>query len=206
MTLDEALKATPVVAILRGVRPDEVEGVAEALLEAGVAAIEVPLNSPEPLRSIERLARRFGDRAAVGGGTMLTPADVDAVADAGGRLMVSPNTDMAVIRRALERGLVPLPGFATPSEAFVAYAAGARRLKLFPAATYGPGHVRQLKAVLPKDASVLAVGGVKPEVMGEWLAAGVEGFGVGSDLYKPGQTVEETRARAAAFTAALRRR
>ncbi len=204
MTLDEALKALPVVAILRGVRPDEVEGVAEALVEAGVLAIEVPLNSPEPLKSIERLARRFGEAAVIGGGTMLTAQDVDAVADAGGRIMVSPNTDAAVIRRSIERGLVPLPGFATPTDAFVAYGAGARRLKLFPAASYGPGHVRQIKAVLPKDSSVLAVGGVKPETMREWLDAGVEGFGVGGELYKAGQTVEETRAKAAAVSAALR--
>ena len=205
MNLDEALKAMPVVAILRGVTPDEVIGVAEALVEAGITVIEVPLNSPQPLDSITRLARDLGDRVICGAGTVLTTADVDAVAEAGGRIIVSPNTDAAVIRRARERGLEPMPGFATATEAFTAYQAGARRLKLFPAATYGPGHLRQLKAVLPKDSSVLAVGGVKPEAMAEWYAAGVDGFGLGGELYRPGQSADETRSKAQAAAAAARR-
>lgn len=203
MKVEEALARTPVVAILRGVTPAEVVGVGEALVAAGIVIIEVPLNSPEPAESIRRLVQALGDRAVCGAGTVLSAADVDAVADVGGQVIVTPNTDAEVIRRTRARGLEPMPGFATPTEAFVAYAAGARRLKLFPAATYGPGHLRQIKAVLPSDASVLAVGGVKPETMGEWIAAGVEGFGIGGELYKPGQSVEETAAKAAAVMAAL---
>ena len=204
MTLDEALAAAPVVAILRGVTPDAVVGVAEALIAAGIHVIEVPLNSPQPIESIGRLIQAVGDRAVCGAGTVLNEADVDAVADVGGRVIVTPNTDVAVIRRSLFRGLEPLPGFATPTEAFAAYAAGARRLKLFPAVTFGPGHIRQIKAVLPRDASVLAVGGVRPETMGEWTAAGVAGFGIGSELYKPGQSAAETAQKAAEVMAAVR--
>lgn len=205
MTLDEALAELPVVAILRGVTPDEVVGVGEALLDAGVKVIEVPLNSPEPVESIRRLVEALGERAVCGAGTVLTPADVEAVAAVGGRVIVTPNTDEAVIRRSLGLGLTPMPGFATATEAFQAYAAGARRLKLFPAASYGVGHLRQLRAVLPEDVSVLAVGGVRPDSMGEWLAAGVEGFGVGSELYKPGQSAEQTAVRARAVVDGLRR-
>ena len=206
MTLDEALGRVPIVAILRGVTPDEVVEIGEALVAAGITVIEVPLNSPEPIESIRRLAEALRGRAVCGAGTVLSEADVDAVADVGGEIVVTPNTDAAVIRRSLARGMVPMPGFATPSEAFTAYVAGARRLKMFPAATYGPGHLRQLKAVLPKDASVLAVGGVKPEAMSEWYAAGAEGFGLGGELYRPGQSAEETRAKAAAAVEAARRR
>jgi 2-dehydro-3-deoxyphosphogalactonate aldolase len=205
MKLDEALAAMPVVAILRGVTPDEVIGVAGALLEAGITVIEVPLNSPHPIDSIARLSRELGDRVICGAGTVLTPAEVEAVAAAGGQIIVAPNTDPLVIHRALERGLTPMPGFATPSEAFEAYKAGARRLKLFPAASYGPGHVRQLKAVLPKDSGVLAVGGVKPEAMGDWYAAGVDGFGVGGELYRPGQSVADTLEKARQIATAARR-
>ena len=203
MTLEDALAETPIVAILRGVQPDEVEAVAEALHSAGVRVVEVPLNSPDPLDSIARLAR-FEDRMVWGAGTVLSPDRVDAVADAGGRIVVSPNTDPAVIRRSLERGLVPLPGFATASEGFAAYAAGARHLKLFPASTYGSAHIKALKAVLPPDARVHAVGGVGPAVMQEWRKAGADGFGLGSELYKPGMTLEEVHTRAVAAVAAAK--
>ena len=204
MTLDEALAEAPIVAILRGVRPNEVEPVAEALHSAGVRVVEVPLNSPEPLESIRRLAEGFRGRLVCGAGTVLTPEEADAVADAGGEIMVSPNTRPAVIRRAVERGLAPMPGFATPSEAFEAYDAGARKLKLFPAVTYGSAFVRQIKAVLPKDASLYAVGGVGAAAMAEWRAAGVAGFGVGSEIYKPGQSPDETHAKAEALVRASR--
>ena len=204
ISLKDAFAETPIVAIIRGVRPDEVEAVAEALISAGVRVIEVPMNSPEPLDSIRRLAR-FADRAVHGAGTVLSPQVVDQVADAGGRIIVSPNTDQAVIRRTVERGLTPMPGFGTASEAFCAYAAGARYLKLFPAATYSVGHVKALLDVLPRDAVLQPVGGVKPEQMGEWWAAGARGFGMGGDLFKPGFTPQEVHARAVKAVEAVRR-
>jgi 2-dehydro-3-deoxyphosphogalactonate aldolase len=204
MTLDleTALAETPIVAILRGIKPEEAAGVAEALFSAGVRVVEVPLNSPDPLDSIGAL-RAFEGRLVFGAGTVLSADQADAVADAGGGIVVSPNTDPAVIRRTLERGMVPLPGFATASEGFAAYAAGARHLKLFPASTYGSAHVKALKAVLPRDVRVHAVGGVGPAVMREWRDAGADGFGLGSELYKPGWTPEQVHERAlAAVTAA----
>ena len=197
MTLDEAIARSPIVAILRGLRPDEALAHAEALFDAGVRAVEVPLNSPDPLMSIAAIAQAFGDRMAVGAGTVLTPTQVDDVATAGGRLIVSPNVDPDVIRRSRERGLVPAPGFATATEAFAAYAAGARHLKLFPAASYGPGHLKQLNAVLPNDAFVWAVGGVGLDNLVAWRAAGAHAFGIGGELYRPGQSPADTRVRAA---------
>jgi 2-dehydro-3-deoxyphosphogalactonate aldolase len=196
MTLDEALAACPIVAILRGVRPEEAIATTEALETAGVRAVEAPLNSPEPFDTIALLARTFEGRMAVGAGTVLTPGQVQQVAAAGGSLIVSPNADAAVIARAVALGLDPAPGFATASEAFAALAAGARHLKLFPAATYGPGHLRQLKAVLPPTATVWAVGGVGADDLADWWAAGARGFGIGSEIYRPGQSVGETAAKA----------
>jgi 2-dehydro-3-deoxyphosphogalactonate aldolase len=196
MTLDEALAQCPVVAIVRGVRPDEVLDHAAALLEAGVVGIEVPLNSPDPIDSIRKLAAEFGDRMAVGAGTVLTAERVDAVAEAGGRIIVSPNTRSDVIRRAVELGLDPAPGFGTVSEAFTALEAGARHLKLFPAVTYGPAFVKQIKAVLPPQAVVWGVGGVGPDTIAEWWAAGARAFGLGGELYRAGQSVADTREKA----------
>ena len=197
MKLAEALAECPVVAILRGVRPDEVVEHVEALYAAGLRAVEVPLNSPEPLVSLRRIVAAFEGRMTIGAGTVLAADRVDAVAEAGGRLIVSPNTDAAVIRRAVELGLECAPGFATASEAFAAYGAGARHLKLFPATTYGPVHLRQLKAVLPADATVWAVGGVGPDSMAEWWAAGARAFGLGGELFRPGQPSRETADKAA---------
>jgi 2-dehydro-3-deoxyphosphogalactonate aldolase len=202
MRLNEALAEKPVVAIVRGVTPDEVLAHAEALYAAGVRGIEVPLNSPEPFESIRRLAEAFAGRMVCGAGTVLRPQDVDRVRDAGGSLVVAPNSNIAVIRRAVELGLDPAPGFATATEAFAAYEAGARHLKLFPAVTYGPAHLRQLSAVLPKDAVVWAVGGVGPDAMAEWWAAGARAFGLGGELYRAGQSVDDTRAKAARVASA----
>ncbi|HSV03290.1 MAG TPA: 2-dehydro-3-deoxy-6-phosphogalactonate aldolase [Phenylobacterium sp.] len=204
MTLDEAIEEAPVVAIVRGVRPDEILDHAQALYDAGVRGVEVPLNSPEPIESIRRLSERFGERMVTGGGTVLRAQDVERIAAAGGRIVVAPNTAPEVIRRAVALGLDPLPGFATPSEAFTAIEAGARRLKLFPAATYGPGHVKQLKAVLPAEVSIWAVGGVGAEDLAAWWAAGVRAFGLGGELYRAGQSVAETSDKARRVIAAVR--
>ena len=190
-------------AILRGIRPHEIIDVAAALVERGVHATEVPLNSPEPLDSIQRLAAAFGERCLCGAGTVLQVAQVDQVHAAGGRLLVAPNTDPAVIARALARGMVPMPGVASATEAFAAIAAGARELKLFPASSYGPGHLRALRAVLPPQVRMHAVGGVDEHNAGQWLEAGVDGFGLGGNLYRPGMSAAEVGARADAFLAAL---
>jgi 2-dehydro-3-deoxyphosphogalactonate aldolase len=196
MTFEEALAQSGVVAIIRGVTPAEALAVGEALHQAGVRVVEVPLNSPDPYDSIDRLATEFKGRLFVGGGTILTETEADAVAAAGGRLMVSPNTDPRVIRRAAAIGMIPFPGFATATEAFCAIAAGARHLKLFPAATYGPGHLKALKAVLPKDIAVAPVGGVGAADMAEWRRAGAACFGIGGELYKPGMAADEVHRRA----------
>ena len=205
MTLDEALGACPLIAILRGVRPDEVLDHARALYSAGIRAIEVPLNSPDPLDSVARLANTFGDTCVIGAGTVLSVAQVEAVFAAGGKLIVSPNADAAVIGRTMALGMYSAPGVGTATEAFAAIAAGARHLKLFPAATYGPGHLKQLRAVLPPEIAVLAVGGVGPDAMADWFAAGARGFGLGSELYKAGQSVAETAEKACHVTEVLSR-
>jgi 2-dehydro-3-deoxyphosphogalactonate aldolase len=196
MNFEEALAESGVVAIVRGVTPDEVVAVGEALRQAGVRVVEVPLNSPDPYDSIDRLATEFKGRLFVGGGTILTEAEADAVAAAGGRLMVSPNTNTGVIRHAAAMGMIPFPGFATASEAFAAIDAGARHLKLFPASTYGVGHLKALKAVLPKDISIAPVGGVGASDMAEWRKAGAACFGIGSEIYKPGLSPDEIHRRA----------
>lgn len=197
-----ASRPPPIVAILRGVKPDEVVAIAKALVEAGVRAIEVPLNSPDPLESIRRLCDAYGDVALCGAGTVLTPQAVDDVAAVGGKLIVTPNTDPDVIARAVALGLTVMPGFATPSEAFSAVKAGARALKLFPAGTFGPGHIKAVRDVLPKDVLVYAVGGVGAANLEPWLAAGVAGVGVGGELYRPGYTPEAVGEKAAILVAA----
>ncbi len=184
--LETWLSKVPVVAIIRGVQPDEAPEIGAAILEAGVGVIEVPLNSPQPFQSIESLSNSLGDRCVIGCGTLLNEEDAQRVADIGGTIAVMPNTDAAIIKRCIELNLTPMPGWATPSEAFSAYRAGARYLKLFPAGTYGAGHVKALRAVLPNDTNVLAVGGVGAHNAAEWLAAGVNGFGIGSEIYTAG--------------------
>ena len=203
--LHRYLDECPLVAIVRGVTPDEAEAVGEAIYEAGIRIIEVPLNSPDPLNSIGRLANRFGERMLVGAGTVLTSADVRRVADAGGRIMVSPDTNVEVIAATAAAGLVASPGYFTPSEAFAAIRAGATALKLFPAEAATPAVLKAQLAVLPKDLPVMVVGGVKPDSMRPWLEAGASGFGLGGGLYKPGQSPADTLARARAYVAGVTR-
>ncbi len=201
----ERLSRSPLVAIIRGVTPDEVEAVGEAILAGGIEIIEVPLNSPEPLQSIRRLAGRLAGRALVGAGTVLNDGHVGEVVEAGGRLVVSPSTNTAVIHATVMSGMVSSPGYFTPSEAFAALDAGAHCLKLFPAEGASPTVLKGQKAVLPTHVPVLAVGGITPDNMGPWLEAGANGFGLGGGLYKPGQSPEETQAKARAYVAGLRR-
>ena len=182
------LQRCPLIAILRGVRPDEVEGVAAALEQAGIAIIEVPLNSPQPLDSIARLARGFGDRLLIGAGTVMTTAQVSDIAEAGGRLIVTPHAAVDVVRAAKARGLLAVPGFFTPTEAFALLAAGADAIKLFPAEAASPTVLQSIRAVLPGGTMVLPVGGIDAGNLANWRAAGAAGFGVGSSIYRPGDT------------------
>lgn len=193
----------PLIAILRGITPQEAAPVGEALAEAGFLCVEVPLNSPRPLETIEALRARFDGRLLVGAGTVLRPGEVEAVAAAGGQIIISPNADAAVIAAAKRAGLISLPGFFTPSEAFAALAAGADALKLFPAETAGPATLKAIRAVLPAEALVFPVGGIEPGSMAAWRTAGAGGFGIGSALYRPGATAEEVGTRARAFVEAF---
>jgi 2-dehydro-3-deoxyphosphogalactonate aldolase len=193
----------PLIAILRGLQPEEAVAVGGALIEAGLRIIEVPLNSPDPLESIGRLSQSFGTDATIGAGTVLDSGDVPRIADAGGELVVAPNTDPKVIAETVARGLVSAPGFFTPSEAFAALAAGAHALKLFPAEAASPAVVKAQLAVLPKSVPLLVVGGVTPESIGPYLAAGARGFGLGSGLYKPGMSAAAVGERARSYVAAL---
>lgn len=197
------LKRCPAIAILRGIRPEEAATVGEALVGAGITLIEVPLNSPDPFASIARLAAVLGDRAMVGAGTVMQPGEVNAVADAGGQLVVAPNTDPAVITRTREAGLVSLPGCFTPTEAALALKSGAHGLKLFPGELLSPASVRALAAVLPPATPLILVGGVSAANVAAWKEAPLAGFGLGSALYKPGDAAEVVAARARRLVAAL---
>jgi 2-dehydro-3-deoxyphosphogalactonate aldolase len=194
----------PLVAIIRGVTPTEAVEIGEAIFAAGIRIIEVPLNSPDPIASIAALAEHFGERALIGAGTVLEPEDVARVAEAGGRLIVSPNTYAPVIEATVAAGLVSSPGFFTPSEAFTALRAGAHALKFFPAEAAAPRVVRGMKAVLPPAVPLLVVGGVAPDNVTDWMAAGADGFGLGSGVYRPGQDAATVGAQAAAYVAAVR--
>ena len=193
----------PLIAILRGVTPDEAEAIGDALVEGGIRIIEVPLNSPDPLDSIARLSARLEDRAMVGAGTVLRVDQIDPIRAAGGQLIVSPSTNTAVIESTIAAGLVSCPGYFTPSEAFAALDAGAHALKLFPAEAATPALVRAQRAVLPKDFRLIVVGGVGPDTMEPWFAAGADGFGLGSGIYRPGQTAAETLEKSRAFQVGL---
>lgn len=191
----------PLVAIIRGVTPGEADAIGDALYEGGIRIIEVPLNSPDPLKSIERLAKKFGDAVLVGAGTVLDPVDVQRVRGAGGRIIVSPDTNTEVIAATAAAGLVSSPGYFTPSEAFAAIRAGATTLKLFPAEAANPAVLKAQLAVIPKDVPILIVGGVKPDTMKPWLDAGAAGFGLGGGLYKKGQSAAETLEKARSYVA-----
>lgn len=202
--IHDYLSSLPLIAILRGVTPDEIVPVGRALYDAGFRVIEIPLNSPDPLESIRRLTAELGDGCLIGAGTVLTEQHVTDVAAAGGRLVVSPNANLAVIRATKAAGLVSAPGVATPSEGFAAIEAGADALKLFPAEQLGPAVLKAWRAVFPKGLPMLPVGGITPDNMTPYLDAGANGFGLGSALYKPGLTAEQVGANAEAFASAWR--
>ncbi|MEL4016005.1 2-dehydro-3-deoxy-6-phosphogalactonate aldolase [Dryocola clanedunensis] len=192
----------PLIAILRGITPDEAHAHVAALLDAGFDAIEIPLNSPQWQKSIPAMVEAFGQQALIGAGTVLKPEQVDELAAMGGKLVVTPNTQPEVIRRAVASGMTVCAGCATASEAFTALDAGAQALKIFPSSSFGPDYIKALKAVLPADVPVFAVGGVTPENLGQWLKAGCAGAGLGSDLYRAGQPVARTIEKAKAFVKA----
>lgn len=204
MTFEDAASECGIIAILRGIAPDAALAVGAALFQAGVSIVEVPLNSPEPFLSIALLADTLRGRMIVGAGTVLDVESVDRLKASGGEISVSPDCNPEVIARAVEVGLVPLPGVFTPTEAFAAIRAGARHLKLFPAEAASPGTVKAWRAVLPRDVKLYAVGGVTPANMRAWADAGCDGFGIGSNIYKPGMTADDAGRNASAFVAAWR--
>jgi len=203
--LKRRLAQCPFVAIIRGVTPAEIDDIGGALAGAGIAIIEVPLNSPDPFISIERLAKSLADDILVGAGTVMSTADVARVRDAGGRIIVSPDTNAKVIEAAAQANLVSTPGYFTPSEAFTAIRAGAHGLKFFPAEAATPAVVKAQRAVIPRHVPLLVVGGITPDSLQPWLEAGADGFGLGGGLYKPGQSARETAAKANAYIKALKR-
>jgi 2-dehydro-3-deoxyphosphogalactonate aldolase len=201
--LRQYLDQCPLIAIIRGVTPADAEAIGDAIQQGGIRIIEVPLNSPDPLKSIELLARKFGDSMLVGAGTVLSVGEVEEVRAAGGRIVVSPNTNVDVVAATARAGMVSSPGFFTPSEAFAAIGAGATGLKLFPAEGASPAMLKAQLAVIPKEVPVMAVGGIKPDNMQPWLKAGAAGFGLGGGLYQPGQSPADTLAKARAYVAGL---
>ena len=195
----------PVVAILRGVETSEAVAISQAIIASGVRLIEVPMNSPDPIESIRAIAGSLGDQLVCGGGTVLTVDQVDAVHGAGGQLIVSPNCNVEVIKRALSLGMIAMPGVATPTEAFAAIRAGAKVIKLFPAAGLGSVYLANLMSVLPADITVLGVGGINPGNMSEFWVSGARGFGIGGDIYRPGDSPEQVAVKAAAVVSAFKK-
>ncbi|MDM3870057.1 2-dehydro-3-deoxy-6-phosphogalactonate aldolase [Porticoccus sp. W117] len=198
----QLLTQHPVVAILRGIRPNEILDVSEVLVAEGIRVIEVPLNSPDPYTSIRLLCERFGNTCLCGAGTVVTVEQVEQVHQAGGKLIVAPNTDPDIIRRSLELGMIPVPGFNTPTEAYQAIHAGATYLKVFPATSIGPDYFKSISAILPTNVGVVATGGINPENICDWLKMGVTAVGIGGDLYQPGVALEELQQKAQALVTA----
>jgi 2-dehydro-3-deoxyphosphogalactonate aldolase len=199
------LERCPLVAILRGITPEEAEPVGAALVDAGIAIIEVPMNSPRPIESIARFARCFGESALVGAGTLMSPDQIDDIAAAGGRLIVTPHAETAIVARAKGDGLLAIPGFFTVTEALAVIAAGADAIKLFPADAASPKVLGAMRAVLPKETMVLPMGGIDAHSFEPWLKAGARGFGVGSAIYKPGDSAETVKNKAVNLVAAMER-
>ncbi|MEY3702717.1 MAG: hypothetical protein RLZZ561_337 [Pseudomonadota bacterium] len=199
-----AISDCPLIAILRGLAPDGCEAIGEALVSAGICMMEVPLNGPEPLTTIERLVQALGERAIIGAGTVLDPIIVPLIHATGAQLIVSPNVDDVVISATIGSGLISIPGYFTPSEAFQAARAGAHGLKFFPAEAGRPEVIKAQKAVLPQHLPVFIVGGVAPSDIPAWQQAGADGFGIGSQLYKPGDTAKQVHVRARAFVKAVK--
>jgi 2-dehydro-3-deoxyphosphogalactonate aldolase len=204
MTFADAISECGLIAILRGITTAEIESVGQALVEAGIRVAEIPLNSPEPLISIQKMSATFKGKLVVGAGTVLSLQDVDLLKAHGGQISVSPDCNEAVIARARELGLEPVPGVFTPTEAFAAIRAGATHLKLFPAETASPATVKAWRAVLPKHVKIYAVGGITPANMQGWIDAGVAGFGIGSNIYKQGTTAAGVAKSAKEFITAWR--
>lgn len=202
--LDEALTGCPLIAILRGIEPADVLDVGQALYDAGIRVIEVPLNSPQPPKSIEILAGQFGGNALIGAGTVMTPDDVIEIRDAGGELIVMPHSDSDVIDEAKAEGLICLPGVATPTEGFAALARGADGLKMFPGEAMPPKIIKAWRAVFPQATKLIPVGGVSADNIPDYLAAGASGFGIGTALYAPGRSASDVKDRAEALVAACR--
>lgn len=202
-TFNQHFRQCPVIAILRGITPDEIIPVGRALIACGINIIEIPLNSPEPFESIRRLSADARDQAIIGAGTVLSVADVDAVRRAGGQLVVSPNTDAAVVAATVAAGMISVPGYFSPTEAFAAIQAGAHAIKLFPAEAASPSVLKAQRAVLPPNLPIFIVGGVQADDAAKWMSAGASGFGLGGALYRPGQSAEDVRRAAKQFLAAL---
>jgi len=202
--LDAYLTPLPLIAVLRGIPPDEVPEISDVLVEAGFRVLEVPLNSPRPFESIALLARRHGDRCLTGAGTVRDPRDVSRIREAGGQLVVMPHADLRVVAEAKRQDMIALPGVATPTEAFAALDAGADGLKMFPAEALPPPVLKAWRAVLPASSLVFPVGGIRPDTMAGYWAAGASGFGTGSNLYKPGAAAADVASVARAFAAAFR--
>lgn len=203
MELDKVLNQLPLIAILRGVTPDAVLGVTEALYQAQLLCVEVPMNSPHPLESIAQLADMYGNKMLVGAGTVVTVSDIEKIAKAGGRLIVMPHSDALIIQAAKQAGLYCIPGFATPTEAYAALQAGADALKYFPADHFPPPILKAVRSILPSEVPILPTGGITPEKIPDYVAVGANGFGLGSALYRPGDTPETVAAQAAKFVTTM---